>query len=121
MQDLRTCEKEQQEKDKEDILMSLIIFEIDQYGVEVEFCIELMTWKASLSKIMKSKPATRVHETAKRPVCIYKSHGSIFWTCKLAEVSWPLNKKQYKQYFKRLFLDLCEGGYEKDSKGIKQK
>jgi hypothetical protein len=43
LQNLRTCEKEQQEKDKEDTLMSLIIFEIDQYGVEVEFCIELMT------------------------------------------------------------------------------
>ena len=44
--DLRTWEKEQQEKDKEDTLMSIIILEIDQCGVEAEFCIELMTWRA---------------------------------------------------------------------------
>ncbi len=41
--DLRTWEKEQQEKDKEDTLMSLIILEIDQCGVEAEFYIELIT------------------------------------------------------------------------------
>ena len=45
--DLRIWEKKQQEKDKEDTLMSLIILEIDQCGVEAEFCIELMTWRAS--------------------------------------------------------------------------
>ena len=45
--DLWTWEKEQQEKDKEDTLMSLIILEIDQCGLELEFWMELMTWRAS--------------------------------------------------------------------------
>ena len=64
--DLRTCEKEIHEKDKVKTLMSLIILEIDQCGEEAEFWRELMTWRASLSKIMESKPTTKAQETAKR-------------------------------------------------------
>ena len=45
--DLWTWEKEQQEKAKEDTLMSFIILEIDQCGSEPEFWMELMTWRAS--------------------------------------------------------------------------
>jgi hypothetical protein len=41
--DLSTCEKEQQEKDNVDTLMSVIIQETDQCVGEAEFCIELMT------------------------------------------------------------------------------